>query len=322
MHGHTLWIAAACGLAAAAIGAAPSLAQPLSEKTVRFIVPFPPGGSSDAVARAVQPVMEKVLGQPVVVENRPGAGGTLGVEFITKSPPDGTIFGIAGVGALGINIGETVKRSYDPAKDLALVSRLAASPFVIIATPSLRAANLAETIKLAKAEPSGISIGHGGNGTAMQLAALTFAVMADVKINLVPYRGTAPAVLDVMAGHIALGIADPPPTMGAISEGKLKAIAVTSKQRSAVFPDIPTAHEQGLTDYDVTGWFGVAAPGGTPHDIVMRLNAAVVTALRDPEVAKRIRTIGMEPTPTTPEEFAVFVKAEIAKAEKFASPGK
>jgi tripartite-type tricarboxylate transporter receptor subunit TctC len=184
----------------------------------------------------------------------------------------------------------------------------------------LKPSSLGDVIKLAKAEHNRMSIGHGGNGTAMQLTALTFVSMADVKINVVPYRGTAPAVADAIAGHVQLAIADPPPSMGAISEGKLKAIAVSSKQRFPVFPDVPTFNEAGLKDFDITGWFGIAAPAGTPREIVVKLNAAVVAALKDPEVVRRIRTVGMEPTPTTPEEFSAFIESEIVKAAKLQVP--
>src|SRR5262245_4826065 len=206
----------AIGFAIAGIGL--SWAQTYPSKPLRFIVPFPAGGSTDAVARAMQPALEKILGQPVVVENRAGAGGMLGVDAVAKAAPDGYTIGIAGAGALGVNIGERTTRPYDPKKDLALISRAAESPFILVATPSLAARTLADVIKVARAEPSRLSIGHGGNGTAMQLAALTFVTMADVKINLVPYRGTAPAVTDAIAGHVQLAIADPPPAMGAISE--------------------------------------------------------------------------------------------------------
>ena len=296
-------------------------AQVFPNKPIRFFVPFPAGGSTDAVARAMQPALEKILGQPVVVENRPGAGGMLGVDAVAKAAPDGYTIGIAGAGALGVNIGERVKRPYDPVRDLAMISRAAGSPFILVATPRLPTSTLSDVIKLAKAEPDRISIGHGGNGTAMQLTALTFVTMADVRINLVPYRGTAPAVADAIAGHVQLAIADPPPAIGAISEGKLKAIAVSSKQRFPLFPDVPTFDETGLKDFDITGWFGIAAPGGTPRDIVMKLNAAVVAALKDPDVARRIRTVGMEPTPTTPEEFSSYIESEIVKAARFQAPG-
>jgi tripartite-type tricarboxylate transporter receptor subunit TctC len=298
-----------------------SWAQTYPSKPIRFIVPFPAGGSTDAVARAMQPALEKILGQPVVVENRAGAGGTLGVDAIAKAAPDGYTIGIAGAGALGVNIGERMKRPYDPAKDLAPISGAAGSPFILVAPATLDANSLGDVIKLAKAEPGRLSIGHGGNGTAMQLTAMTFVTMADVKINLVPYRGTAPAVADTIAGHVQLGIADPPPSMGAIAEGKLKAIAVSSKTRFSMFPDVPTFDEQGLKGFDVTGWFGIAAPAATPRTIVMKLNAAIVAALSDPEVVRRIHTIGMEPAPMTPEEFSAYIDSEIAKAEKLQAIG-
>lgn len=306
----------ACVLGAALVTPGASVAQSWPDKPLRFFVPFPAGGSTDAVARAMQPALEKALGQSVVVENRAGAGGMLGVDAVAKAPPDGLTFGLAGAGALGVNIGERVKRMYDPTKDLVLITRAAASPFILVATPSLNAASLADVTARAKAEPGKMAIGHGGNGTAMQLAALTFVTMADLKINLVPYRGTAPAVTDAIAGHVQLAIADPPPSMAAIADGKLKAIAVTSRERFAVFPDVPSFQELGLKDFDLTGWFGIVAPGGTPPAIVARLNAAMVAALKDPDVQRRIRTVGMEPTPTTPAEFAAYLDSEIAKAEK------
>ncbi len=298
------------------LAAGPCAAETYPDRPIRFFVPFPAGGSTDAVARAMAPALEKLLGQTVVVENRAGAGGMLGVDMIAKAQPDGYTIGIAGAGALGVNIGERVSRPYDPKKDLALISRAAESPFILVAAPSLAVKTLPDIIKMAKAEPGRMAIGHGGNGTAMQLAALTFVTMADVKINLVPYRGTAPAVTDAIAGHVQLAIADPPPAMGSISEGKLKAVAVTSKQRFSVFPDVPTFEELGLKDFELTGWFGIAAPAATPRPIIEKLNAAVLQALKDPEVARRIRLVGMEPTPTTPEEFSAFLDSEIVKAEK------
>lgn len=324
MLGHKRRLCALLGVALGLVVATGPASQTFAypDRPIRFFVPFPAGGSTDAVARAMQPALEKILGQSVVVENRAGAGGMLGVDAVAKAAPDGYTIGIAGAGALGVNIGERTKRPYDPAKDLALISRAAASPFILVATPSLKADTLGDVIKLAKAEPGRLSIGYGGNGTAMQLAALMFVTMADVKINLVPYRGTAPAVTDTIAGHVQLGIADPPPSMGAISEGKLKLIAVTSKKRFSVFPNAPTFDELGLKDYDITGWFGIAAPAATPREIVIKLNAAVVAALKDAEVVRRIRTIGMEPTPTTFEEFSAFLDSEIKKAAKVAPGGK
>jgi tripartite-type tricarboxylate transporter receptor subunit TctC len=322
MRPRALRLILAIGVGIAAIGTASlSWAQTYPSQPIRFIVPFPAGGSTDAVARAMQPALEKILGQPLVVENRAGAGGMLGVDAVAKAAPDGYTIGIAGAGALGVNIGERVKRPYDPAKDLALISKAAGSPFILVAPPALNANSLGDVIKLAKAEPGRISIGHGGNGTAMQLNALMLVSMADVKINLVPYRGTAPAVTDTIAGHVQLAITDPPPSMGAISEGKLKALAVSSKTRFSMFPDVPTFDEQGLKDFDITGWFGIVAPGTTQRAIVMKLNAAVVAALNDPEVVRRILTVGMEPAPMTPEQFSTYLDSEIAKVEKLQAMG-
>jgi tripartite-type tricarboxylate transporter receptor subunit TctC len=244
----------------------------------------------------------------------------LGVDMVAKAAPDGYTIGIAGAGALGVNIGERVKRPYDPVKDLALISRAAASPFVLIAPQALEAKSLRDVINLAKASPGKLSMGHGGNGTAMHLVALTFVSMADVKMNLVPYRGTAPAVTDTIAGHVQLGVADPPPSMGAIKEGKLKALAVTSNKRFSVFPDVPTADEMGLKGFDISGWFGIAAPKATPPEVLKKLNGAIVAALKDPEVARRISIVGMEPTPSTPEEFHAFLESEIANAAKVPVP--
>jgi tripartite-type tricarboxylate transporter receptor subunit TctC len=311
---------AAIGLGPILLPAGPSIAQTYPDRPIRFFVPFPAGGSTDAVARAMAPALEKILGQPVVVENRAGAGGMLGVDMIAKAAPDGYTIGIAGAGALGVNIGERVKRPYDPVKDLALISRAAASPFVLIAPQALEAKSLRDLINLAKASPGKLSMGHGGNGTAMHLVALTFVSMADVKMNLVPYRGTAPAVTDTIAGHVQLGVADPPPSMGAIREGKLRALAVTSNKRFSVFPEVPTADEMGLKGFDISGWFGIAAPKATPPEILKKLNSAVVAALTDPEVVRRISLVGMEPTPSTPEEFYAFLESEIAKAAKVAVP--
>jgi tripartite-type tricarboxylate transporter receptor subunit TctC len=316
-----LAVAGAAGLCIAAAAAPTTWAQAFSDKSIRFFVPFPAGGSADAVARAMQPALEETLRQPVVVENRSGGGGLLGVDAVAKAAPDGHTIGIAGAGALGVNIGERTKRPYDPGKDLVPISTAAETPFILVATPSLKADSLSDVIRRARAEPGRLSIGHGGNGTAMQLAALMFVSRADVKLNQVPYRGTAPVVTDAIAGHVHLGIADPVPAMGAIGEGRLKAIAVSTKQRFPMLPEVPTFDELGLKDFELTAWLGIVAPGGTPREIVTKLNAAVVAALKNPEVVRRLRTIGMVPVPTTPEQFSAFIQSEIAKAAEVSMPG-
>ena len=281
------------------------------ERPIRFIVPFPPGGSTDVIARTMQPKLERLLGQPVIIENRPGAGGTTGLDAVAKSAPDGYTIGMAAAGALVINP-HLQQMPFDPHKDLTPVTRIAESPFILAATPSFAASSLREVIALARSAPA-FSIGHGGNGTAMNLTAEMFNHMAGVRIGLVPYRGTAPVVTDLIGGHLALGIVDPPPSLAAFRAGQIKGIAVSWGQRFPPLPDIPTFEEQGLTGFRATGWFGIVAPAGCAADIVARLNAAFVAALQDGEVTARVRAAGMEPTPMTAAEFGDYVRAESHK---------
>jgi tripartite-type tricarboxylate transporter receptor subunit TctC len=297
--GTALWICA--GVAHAAY----------PERAIRFIVPFPPGGSTDVIARTMQPKLEKLLGQPVIVENRPGAGGTTGIDAVAKAAPDGYTIGMGAAGALVINP-HLQQMPFDPLKDLAPITRIAESPFILAAKPTLSATTLRDVIALAKSTPD-VSIGHGGNGTAMHLTAEMFNAMAAVKIALVPYRGTAPVVTDLIGGHLTLGIVDPPPSLAAFKAGQIKAVAVSSAQRFSLLPDVPTFAEQGLTGLLATGWFGIVAPAGMPPDVVATLNAAFVAALKDDEVVARVRAAGMEPTPMTAAAFADYIRAESRK---------
>jgi tripartite-type tricarboxylate transporter receptor subunit TctC len=283
------------------------------ERPIRLIVSFPAGGSSDAMARIVQPGLEKLLGQSVVIDNRPGAGGMLAIDMIAKSPPDGYVIGLGGAGALGTNLGLQEKMSYDPIKDIAPVTGLAGSPFILAAAPAFKGKSLREIIALAKSSDAKLSIGHGGNGTLMHLTAEMLNQTAGTKIALVPYRGIAPVVNDLIGGHIALGIIDPPTGMAAIEAGTIATIAISSAKRFSRLPEIPTFDEAGLRDFESNGWFGIVAPAGTPHDVIARLNAAFVTVLNDPAVADRIRALGSEPMPMTPDAFAAFIRSEIDK---------
>jgi tripartite-type tricarboxylate transporter receptor subunit TctC len=301
------------------VAAAPTTkvrAQAYPSKPIHFIVPFPAGGATDAAARAIQPQLEKILGQTVVIENRAGAGAVIGLDAVAKAAPDGYTFGIGPAGAMSVNPAMQVKMPFDVRKDLAAISNLAQTPFILAAPASFKANSLKEVIGQAKAAPGTLTIGHGGNGTSMYFTALLFTVMADVQIGLVPYRGTVLVANDLIGGHIGLGIVDPPPSQAAIRDGRIKGLAISSKRRFDFFPEIPTFDEQGLKGYDVSGWFGLVAPAATPPDIIAKLNAAVVTALKDPEVAQRIRLIGMEPAPTTPAEFAALIDSEIDKISK------
>jgi tripartite-type tricarboxylate transporter receptor subunit TctC len=282
------------------------------DRPIRIVVSFPPGGSSDAMARVVQPGVEKILGQSVVIENKPGAGGMIAIDMIAKSPPDGYVLGLGGAGALGTNLGLQEKMPYDPRTDLAPVTGIAGSPFILAAAPTFQGQSLRDVIALAKSSGK-IEIGHGGNGTLMHLTAELFNQMAGTKVALVPYRGIAPVVTDLIGGHVALGVIDPPSGMTAIEGAKIKTVAISSATRFARLPDIPTFAESGLPGFESTGWFGIVAPAGTPPDVVAKLNAAFVTVLKDPEVIERIRALGAEPIPMSSADFGAFIRAEIDK---------
>ncbi len=293
----------ACGPAAAAY----------PDRPIRLIVSFPPGGSSDAMARIVQPGLERLLGQPIVIENRAGAGGMIAIDAVAKAAPDGYVLGLGGAGALGTNLALGEKMSYDPRKDIAPVTGLAGSPFILAAAPSLPGTSLRDVLAMARGSADKLAIGHGGNGTLMHLTAELFNQMAGTKVALVPYRGIAPVVTDLVGSHVALGIIDPPSGMAAIEGAKIKTIAISSAKRFPRLPQIPTLDEAGLPGFESNGWFGIVAPAGTPADVITTLNKAFVTVLKDPEIIERIRALGAEPVPMTPADYAAFIRSEIDK---------
>jgi tripartite-type tricarboxylate transporter receptor subunit TctC len=288
------------------------------DRPIRLLVSFPAGGSTDAMARLVQPAVEKLLGQPLIIENRAGASGLIAIDAVAKAPPDGYLIGLGGTAALGSNHGFQAKPFYQPRKDIVPVTGLAGSPFLLAASPSFRGKSLQDVIALAKAQGEKVTIGHGGNGTLMHLTAALFNQMAGTKAALVPYRGMAPVVTDLIGNHVAFGLIDPPSGMSALEAGKIKAVAVTSAKRFARLPDVPTFAESGLPRFESNGSFGVVAPAGTPADVIARLNGAFVKVLKDPQIAKRIRQLGGEPMPMTPDQFARFIRTETEKWLKVA----
>jgi len=285
-------------------------------KPIRVIVTFPPGGSADAVVRMLVPKLNDKLGQPVVVDNRHGAGGNVGLAAVAKATGDGYTLGVGAAGALSANSSLYPNMPFDPLKDFKPVGMLAAIPFVIVGHPSVPAKTQRDLIALAKAQPGKLSIGHGGNGTAMHLSAALFSQMADVKLVEVPYRGSGPAALDALAGQIPLAVVDLPSALQQIKAGKLIAYAVTSPARLPMLPDVPTVAEAGLPGYDSTGWFGVVAPADTPAPVVARLNAEIVDALNDEQVKAAMRNLGVEPAPGTPKDFDNYIRAETKKWAK------
>jgi tripartite-type tricarboxylate transporter receptor subunit TctC len=298
-----------------------ALAQSYPNRPIRFIVSFPPGGSSDLIARAIAPRMSERLGQPVVVENRPGAGGMIGVDAVAKAPPDGYTIGLAAAGALSSNISLYPSMPFHPEKDLVHVSPLAMIPFFLIAHPS-QPGTLKEVIAKAKSTPGAMSYGHGGNGSTMHLSGELLNMLAGTKIQAVPYKGSGPVSADVLGGQVPLGVVDVPSAIANVRAGKVRALAVTSKTRVSAAPDVPTFQEAGVPGYEAIGWFGVVAPAGTPRPIVERLNAEIRGALEDAEIRRRAQEAGTEPFTSTPEEFSAMIREETKKwAEVIKSGG-
>jgi tripartite-type tricarboxylate transporter receptor subunit TctC len=288
------------------------LAQPYPSKPIRFLVPFPPGGSSDLIARAIAPRMSERLSQPVVVENRPGAGGMIGVEAVAKAAPDGYTIGLAAAGALSSNMHLYPTMPYHAEKDLAPISMLAMIPFFLVAHPS-QASSLRELIETAKAKPGALSYGHGGQGSTMHLAGELLNMMAKVRVQAVPYKGSGPVSADVLGGQVPLGVVDVPSAIANVRAGKLRALAVTSKRRISAAPEVPTFEEAGLPGYEAVGWFGTVAPAGTPPGVINKLNSEIRAALSIPDVRERAIAAGAEPSANSPQEFAAFIREETKK---------
>jgi tripartite-type tricarboxylate transporter receptor subunit TctC len=287
--------------------------QGYPSKPIRFVVSFPPGGSADLVARAIAPRLGERLGQQVIVENRPGAGGNIGVDIVAKAAPDGHTIGLAAAGALSLNSSLYTNMPFNPEKDLAPITMLAMIPFVLIANPALPAADLRQLIAAAKANPGSIAFGHGGNASAMHLSGELLKMMAGIDLTAVPYKGSGPVAADVLGGQVPLGVVDLPSAIANVKAGKIRALAVTTSRRISVAPEIPTFAEAGVPGYESIGWFGAVAPGATPAPIIDRLNVEIAAALAVPEVRERMLAAGVEPLTDTPQEFAAFIRAENRK---------
>lgn len=291
--------------------------QAYPDQPIKIVVAFPPGGSSDIVIRALQPLLSEELHQTIVIENRAGAGGNIGIAAVAQAAPDGYTLGVAAAGVLTVNPHlNRAAMSFDPLKDLVPVTLLAEIPFVLVASQNSNFTSVADVIAAAKAGTNILSIGHGGNGTAMHLTSALFNQKAGLRIQLVAYRGTAPAAVDVLAGHIPLAVLDIPASQQLIRDGKLKALGVSAAKRVVFLPDVPPLSELGLSGFESVGWFGVVAPAGTPPEIVRQLNAAFVKALSDPAAVEKIRVLGAEPAPSSPEAFARFIQSESTKSGK------
>jgi tripartite-type tricarboxylate transporter receptor subunit TctC len=289
------------------------LAQSYPAKPLRLIVTFAAGGGADFVARAIAPKLGEFLGQPVVVDNRPGANGALGADIAAKSAPDGytLLLGAAGTMVVAPHLGANMP--FDPMKDLIPSSLVAISPFVVTLNPSVQANSVRELIALAKANPGQINYGTSGTGGSPQLATELFKSMTGVNLVHVPYKGLAPALTDLIGGQIQVVFADVGLVKGHIAGGKLKGLAVTSAARSSAMPDLPTVAEAGVPGYAGGTWYGILAPAGTPADIVSRVSAETRKTLALPEIKAAFLAQGMDSAGGTPEQFAAFMREEFGK---------
>ncbi len=295
------------------LAAASAQSQTWPSKPIRFIVPFPPGGGTDVLARTVSPKLGEGLGQQVVIDNRSGAGGMIGVELGAKSPPDGYTLVIATVGQISINPNLYAKMPFDPVKDLAPII-LAGNIFnVLIVHPALPAQSVKALIALARARPGELNYGSSGTGAADHLSAELFQVMTKTKMVHVPYKGGPLAIIDLISGNLQLMFSTVPTAVGLIKGGKVRAMAITNSNRFPLMPELPTVAEAGIPGFAVNNWTGVFVPAATPADIIARLNAEFVKVLAMPDVKKRLLGNGIDAMSNTPQQFATYIRVETAK---------
>ena len=296
----------------AALASGPVLSQAYPARPIKLIVPYPPGGSADLVGRLLAQEMSKGLGQPVLVENRPGAGSTIGVGLVAKAPPDGYSIGLGTSASLVINVA-LMKLPYDPVKDLAPISLVGTLPLVAVAYPGAGIESVGDLIAKAKARPGAIVFGSPGNGTPQHLAGELFKMMTGANLVHVPYKGGSPALTALIAGEIPVAFSDLSTALPYIRSGKARGLATTGSRRPAAAADLPTMAEAGLAGYEIIGWYGLVAPAGTPPQIVQQLNAEVNRVVNLPEVREKLLAVAVEPMTSTPEQFSALIAAEIPR---------
>jgi tripartite-type tricarboxylate transporter receptor subunit TctC len=297
---------------AALLACANALAQPFPSRPIHIVVPFPPGGGTDVVARAVAPAMSEALGQPVIIDNRSGAGGNIGTEAVARSAPDGYTLLVASA-ATAINNTLAKNISWQVAKDFAPVVLLVINQNVLVAHPSVPASSVKELIALAKAKPGQVTYGSYGNGSSAHLIGELFKMMAGVDLLHVPYKGAAPAVNDLLGGQVNLVFADVAAVLQHIKSGKLKALGIGSSQRFAGLPDVPTISEAGVPGFEGGGFLGLVAPAGTPEAAIAALNAAAAKSLATPQVHERLVSLATIPMGGSPEDFGRHLRTEVDK---------
>ena len=291
-------------------------AQVYPDKSIRMIVPFPPGGGTDLLARPIAQVLGERLGQSVIVDNRGGGGGMIGADLVAKSAPDGYTVMMATSAEVSLNVAVYSKMTYDPVRDFTPVTEVAISPLVLVVPLSLPARDVREFIALAKQRPGKMSYASGGAGGPHNVAGEWMKLLAKVDITHVPYRGGGPLLTDLMGGHVDCAIAALPVVAAQVKAGRLRALAVTSAKRTPAFPDVPTLDESGLTGLDVSQWWGVFLPAGSPRNVVTRLHKEIVDIIKLPNIAGRMADLGAEPVGGSPEQLRELLRREIAKYRK------
>ena len=309
------WLgAASCACAGIAMAAAPAAAQQnFPTRPIRMICPFPPGGTTDLVARLVAQKFTEAWGQQVVVDNRPGAGGVIGTEMVAQAAPDGYTILLGSITTHAVNPALYKNLKFDPIKDFAPVSLVVSSPQLLAVHPSVPAKSVKELIALAKAKPGQFNYASAGTGTSPHLTFELFRSMAGIDVVHVPYKGTGPAITDLVGGQVQMMITGVVALMPHVKSNRLRALGVTSAKRVAALPDVPTIAESGVPGFDVSSWFGVFLPAKTPRPIVMKMNGEIQRILANPEVRQRLIDQGADPASNTPEEFAAYVKSEMAR---------
>lgn len=307
-------IVAGVALAAMSLTALTAVAQDVyPSRPVRLVVPFPPGGGTDAVARVVANKLAETAKWTIVVDNRPGAGGNIGVDMVAKAPPDGYTIVMGQTSNLAVNPTLYPKLPYDPVKHLAPITTVADAPLVLVVAATSKYKTLADLVAAAKAKPGELTFATPGNGTVAHLTGEMLQRAAGIKLQHIPYKGSSQAITDLVGGTVEVFMASVPTAMSHLKSGKMRALAVTSAKRSVTLPNVPSINEAGYSGFDANTWFGLAAPAGTPASVIARMNAEVNRVLQMPDVREKIRSEGGDALGGTPEAFAALIKADIVK---------
>lgn len=311
-----LFFRSVCAIAGLAFFSGAAFTQGYPAKPIRMIVPFPAGGGSDTMGRVVGQKLGEKLGQQIVIENRPGAGGSIGAEMVAKAAPDGYTLLLGSTSEIAQYPNVNPKIAYNPQRDFSPISLVGNVPLILVAHPSLPVKTVKELVALAKARPGAINFSSAGNGSTTHLAVELLILTTRIKMTHVPYKGSAPAVVDLVAGNVQVGIPTLPAALPFVKAGRLTALAISTARRAPAMSSVPTMQEAGVDSYDTALWTGILAPSGTPNAILLRLQSEIANVIRLPDVEAALAKQGAEPASSTPEQFSAFIKSELAKWAK------